>query len=134
MKKEWKVKTMEIRANIANGYYEPKRPYPPPPVKPCLIMDHTSGDAAKYASDLALYELKLETYKKHMIGYRAEERRLIEEFRTDAILDCGLQTSKARHTAFSMARDRGSSEGLGSVLDELEELTVLLDIAENGFE
>jgi hypothetical protein len=134
MKKEWKVKTDNIRDNIANGYYEPKRPYPPPPVKPCLIMDHTSGDAAKYASDLALYEVKMESYKQHMIGYRSEERRLSEEFKSDAILDCGLQNNKGRHRAFSMARDRGNSTGLGSILDELEELTVLLDIAENGFE
>lgn len=126
-------KSDEIRENIENGYYEPDRPYPPPPIKPRLQMDHTSIDVVQYANDLNIYELEMEFYKKKLLLYRSEKHRLENEFKEDAIADCGLQKNKGRHRAFNMAQDRGSSAGLESVLGELEELTVLLDIAGDGF-
>jgi hypothetical protein len=65
-------------------------------------------------------------YKENMQAYRDDEKRLLDEFKSDALIETGLSHHKKGYLALELAWERGHSEGLRRVLEELKLLADLM--------
>jgi len=72
------------------------------------------------------YNAKIEQYKELKKQYNEQTDRLEELFKADALEECGLTGHTKADKAYSMAWERGHSDGLMHVYYELEELAELL--------
>ena len=106
--------------------YENKMEYPTKVRKPLLPKIHNSETVKEYAQKLQVYEEEYAAYQVILAEYRNETNRLWNEFKKDAIDDVGLLNHPKADKAYNMAYERGHSEGLYSIYDELCEIADLL--------
>lgn len=122
---------MSVEQKIKQGYYDNKLEYPKAPERKCSCGNKFFHDAPKFCSECGKpvkeeYDKNYELYSEYKKNYRKERNRLIALFKSDALKECGITNHQKAEQAFSMAWERGHSEGLYRVLDELEELSGLI--------
>jgi hypothetical protein len=103
---------MTVREKINAGHYENKLPYP----------DRVS----KLKHDPATYQVLYTAYKTAKDAYDRESRRLMDEFKNDAISEVGLSGHTKAGRVYDFAWDQGHGSGLWSVMDWLEQIADLL--------
>lgn len=116
----------DLRDRIKDNEFEPAMEYPASPVKPRLNLKHTSQEVELYAGLLKDFESKLLDYKELKKRYNQVERKLYDIFKEECLKDCGIADHPNAGKAWSMAWQRGKSEGNMAVLYELEELSTLM--------
>ncbi len=116
----------EFRDRIADGEFENRVEYPNKPSKPRLERDHTFAQVTEYAKQLALYETLNAGYRADLDAYRAGERASYDLFKTELLKDLGIADHPKADRLFSMAWERGHSEGYHSVYSEAEDLSDLM--------
>lgn len=107
--------------------YENKMPYPDLPRRPRpLLRKHTIEDLEKYADEFRKFVAQETKRDDLMKCYRAEERRLFDLFKTDALEEVGLSDHPKGFKAFDMAWSEGHSYGWAEVFYILERLASLI--------
>lgn len=121
---------MSMFADIEEGTYKNKLPYPKAPEKPALLLkkagDLTLAEIDSLKQVTEEYGLALAAYATAREEYNQEEQRLQTKFREDALEYAGLKDHPKANKAYWMAWERGHSGGLGDVLSELEDIADLL--------
>lgn len=93
---------------------------------PTLHNKATPEQARQYGEDLAKWIEGEKGYREKQKEYRAEDSRLFEQFKEDALDDVGLKGHPKADKAWEIARSNGSGfEGIYNELNKLAE--VLLD-------
>ncbi len=102
---------------------------PEKPKKPILSNPHTSQDAAKYTSDLALYETRMVRYKEESDAHRNhcnEISRVIEEYIKDEA-GISIVPEQYRDKLYRYAYSEGHSSGYYQVFNTLTQLIEIFE-------
>lgn len=94
-------------------------------VKPRLGRNPNAEQARVYANELEQYEINLLVYREQVAIYRAENKRLYDQFKLDLFEDAGLADHPKRETAFNLAKEYGGS-GYSEIWITLQELAELM--------
>lgn len=118
---------------IDRGAYKPKMDFPRPPKRVCEC-GHSFGTYIPNFCSLCgkpvkeVYEKKHVEYRQERLKYQAEEARLLDEFWSDAFDYCGISEDHPKADVLrEIVWERGHSDGLYAVLEELEDLSRLID-------
>ena len=110
--------------------YKNPLPYPGRPRKPKSPGPNgTSYAYSDYANLLEIWEAEVEEWEKKKAAYSAEEARLLEKFKQDALDDVGLKGHPAADAIYAKAWEDGHSNGYSEVYNELLDLADLADWA-----
>jgi hypothetical protein len=92
---------MDVSKKITDGAYKPRTPYP----SKSIPREKFVEERRKWHSELS---------------------RLEQEFKRDALEECGILGHPKADLAYAKAWDRGHSSGLHEVLYELQDLAELI--------
>lgn len=117
---------MDIYDRIEAGEFENKVRYPSKPHKPRLSVDHSVAEVKQYVESLEIYEVELERWQDDMKVYRDAERSAKQHFKESLLAYLDIADHPLAEKLYSMAWDRGHSEGLYRIAEEADELSELL--------
>ena len=117
-----------LRDRIRGHEFTPPIEFPISPAKPRLGLKHSSEEALMYAEELKDYEIRILQYKEKKKAFYSVERKLHELLKEECLKECGIADHPNADKAWSIAYQRGHSEGFEAVLYELEELSPLMEI------
>lgn len=120
--------SIDIRENIKNGVYKPKREYPQRPKKPRQPMgkDATSEAFKKYAEDLESWENEMAQYKSEQDAYSKEQAECHNQFEKDCCEVEGITNHPHCSKIYAKAYQDGHSYGHSEVIIHLEDLCSFL--------
>jgi len=108
--------------------YKNTKPYPAMPPKPRLPKHPTAAEARDYADGLEAYETAMVAYRAARDDYHAEQARMDEQFKQDALADVGLTGHPRADKAYAFAWDHGHASGYSEVYYYLSDVAdVLID-------
>lgn len=118
---------------IESGKYENKVTYPTRPKQRCDVCGKNHSDKdAKFCGGCGCkltYKSKLEVYNLKMKEYRRGDMDAKDLFRVDLLDDLGVPLDHPKaEKLFSLAWEKGHSDGYNDVYGEACELVELLDI------
>lgn len=95
------------------------------------IPDNSSRPSVRDRLDSKFYETKLPyaTMRQDPVAHKAygeDVARLEDEFRNDALVECGIASHPNAGKCFSLAWSRGHAYGYEEVFNALQELSELL--------
>lgn len=118
---------------IAGHHFEATVKFPIVPSRPTLNRVHTAAQALEYATVLANHETDKEHYHTQLKVHRESQGIRRKLFKWACLQDIGafdnvpIKKAKAIEIAWNMAWERGHSEGLYRVYEELLELNEILE-------
>lgn len=114
---------MSIHDNLTNNVYRNKLGYPQEPPKSAYMTMTPEGDELFKRSS---YEADLAKFRDLVRDYKAEDARLIEQFKQDALDDLGIANHPKANILWEKAWDWGRGDGLYQVWNCLLDLVDLL--------
>jgi len=127
------METKSLSTIIREGHFNATLNCPMLPARPKLSRVHSSEQALTYSLVLGNYETDMEHYRAQLKIYRENQRALLELFKWACLRDIGGLCTDLRpkylqavEIAWNMAWERGHSEGLYGVYQELTELNEIL--------
>lgn len=120
---------MSMIDRIRAGEFKTKLPYPERPVllghrRP--VADFSPDELREMADLKEAYLFSLTVWESEKEAYRQDEQRLMALFKVEALAEAGLTDHPRAEVVWDKAWNRGHSEGLESVMYELNELAEVL--------
>lgn len=100
--------------------------YPAPPTRPVLVKNATPDQIRKHADLVEKYEAEKRQCNASREVYGAENRRLYEKFKADALEELGLTGHPKGNLLFEKAWGMGHLSGFSEVWIYMQDLSELL--------
>jgi hypothetical protein len=86
----------------------------------------TPEQVRKYADALEAHQAAMKVYHQKIDEYQRKQMVKEQQFKMDALKECGLENHPKREKAYAFAWEHGHSGGLSNVLSWLTEVAELL--------
>jgi hypothetical protein len=106
--------------------YEMQRPFPTAPKSPVLPKNPTPDDYRKHATLLEAHKMAFDGYREEVSAWKAEEARLLSDFKADALAEVGLTGQPKAEKAYGLAWENGHSGGLQDIYNHLLDYAELI--------
>ena len=100
---------------------------PSRPKKPPVPSSENPEHFIEYADELQVYLIAKDEFNKAMEDYKAEERRILEQFRKDLAEEFDVVGHPKEHLLWERAWVEGHSIGFSEVYNEYAELAELVN-------
>jgi ribosomal protein L40E len=120
---------MGVNEKIQNGDYKVRIEYPVYPENICRYCNAGKIGRAEFCPKCGAktcFDERMEKYRQDKGVYHAEEGRLNDQFRNDAMEECGLSGHPKEDKVWMLAWERGHSAGLEEVFLCIQELAELV--------
>jgi len=101
-------------------------PVKPPHPKMPNSRTTTPQQVREYADALERHQSAMKVYHQEIDEYRRQQREKEEQFKMDALKECGLENHPKREKAYAFAWEHGHANGLSEVFYWLTEVAELL--------
>ena len=120
------VVPVNFDARLSSGYYDNKMQWPAAAIPPSIfhkrIQDLTPAEAQSLLAVVLAFHAEEDAIKKARDAYKAETRRLTDEFEVDLAAHHGMTNHPRRQALFDKAWEDGHADGYLAVAGEYESL------------